>query len=117
MEQFSFAEGFPREDNFPGALLVPYRTNALGRNTATRVQGCWLAQIIGMRAFRRAQRPRNGLTTMAKRDPSSGTIMPQSGPDRRSVLMGTVSSAAAPVIARAAQTETRRFHETAKMWF
>jgi xanthine dehydrogenase YagT iron-sulfur-binding subunit len=45
---------------------------------------------------------------MTKRDPSSGTIMPQSGPDRRSVLMGTVSSAAAPVIARAAQTETRR---------
>ncbi|HEV2623558.1 MAG TPA: (2Fe-2S)-binding protein [Xanthobacteraceae bacterium] len=34
--------------------------------------------------------------------------MPQSGPDRRSVLMGTVSSAAAPVIARAAQTEARR---------
>ncbi len=45
---------------------------------------------------------------MTKRDPSSGTIMPQSGPDRRSVLMGTVSSAAAPVIARAAQTEARR---------
>jgi xanthine dehydrogenase YagT iron-sulfur-binding subunit len=34
--------------------------------------------------------------------------MPQSGPDRRSVLMGTVSSAAAPVIARAAQAEVRR---------
>jgi xanthine dehydrogenase YagT iron-sulfur-binding subunit len=45
---------------------------------------------------------------MTKRDPSSDTIMPQSGPDRRSVLMGTVSSAAAPVIARAAQTEARR---------
>ncbi len=45
---------------------------------------------------------------MTKRDPSSGTIMPQSGPDRRSVLMGTVSSAAAPMIARAAQTEARR---------
>ncbi len=45
---------------------------------------------------------------MTKRDPSSGTIIPQSGPDRRSVLMGTVSSAAAPVIARAAQTEARR---------
>ena len=44
---------------------------------------------------------------MTKRDPSSGSIMPQSGPDRRSVLMGTVSSAAAPVIARAAQTEAR----------
>jgi hypothetical protein len=54
---------------------------------------------------------------MTKRDPSSGTIMPQSGPDRRSVLIGTVSSAAAPAIARAAQTEARRFHETAKMWF
>jgi xanthine dehydrogenase YagT iron-sulfur-binding subunit len=40
---------------------------------------------------------------MAKRDPDSGTIMPQSGPDRRSVLMGSVSSAAAPVLARAAQ--------------
>ena len=45
---------------------------------------------------------------MTKRDPSSDTVMPQSGPDRRSVLMGTVSSAAAPVIARAAQTEARR---------
>ncbi len=45
---------------------------------------------------------------MTKRDPSSGSIMPQSAPDRRSVLMGTVSSAAAPVIARAAQTEARR---------
>lgn len=45
---------------------------------------------------------------MTRRDQSSGTIMPQSGPDRRSVLMGTVSSAAAPVIARAAQTEARR---------
>jgi xanthine dehydrogenase YagT iron-sulfur-binding subunit len=44
---------------------------------------------------------------MTKRDPSSGTIMPQSGPDRRSVLMGTVSTAAAPVVARAAQTEAR----------
>ena len=71
------------------------------------MQGRWLARIIGTRAFRRAQRPQNGLT-MTKRDPSSGTIMPQSGPDRRSVLMGTVSSAAAPVIARAAQTEARR---------
>src|SRR5437588_1783602 len=45
---------------------------------------------------------------MTKRDPSSDTVMPQSGPDRRSGLMGTVSSAAAPVIARAAQTEARR---------
>ncbi len=39
---------------------------------------------------------------MAKRYLNSGTITPQSGPDRRSLLMGTVSTAAAPVIARAA---------------
>jgi xanthine dehydrogenase YagT iron-sulfur-binding subunit len=39
---------------------------------------------------------------MAKRHPHSGTITPQSGPDRRSLLMGTVSTAAAPMIARAA---------------
>jgi len=44
---------------------------------------------------------------VTKSDPSSGSIMPQSGPHRRSVLMGTVSSAAAPVIARAAQTEAK----------
>ncbi len=40
---------------------------------------------------------------MAKRYFQSGTITPQSGPDRRSLLMGTVSTAAVPVIARAAQ--------------
>jgi xanthine dehydrogenase YagT iron-sulfur-binding subunit len=39
---------------------------------------------------------------MAKRHPQSGTITLQSGPDRRSLLMGTVSTAAAPMIARAA---------------
>jgi xanthine dehydrogenase YagT iron-sulfur-binding subunit len=39
---------------------------------------------------------------MAKRHPHSGTITLQSGPDRRSLLMGTVSTAAAPMIARAA---------------
>src|SRR5947207_7188017 len=44
---------------------------------------------------------------MTKRDPSSGSIIPQSGHDRRSVLMGTVSSAAAPVITRAAQSGAR----------
>jgi xanthine dehydrogenase YagT iron-sulfur-binding subunit len=38
---------------------------------------------------------------MGKRNPNSGTTMTlQSGPDRRSLLMGTVSAAAAPVIAR-----------------
>jgi xanthine dehydrogenase YagT iron-sulfur-binding subunit len=42
---------------------------------------------------------------MAKRHPHSETIAPQSGPDRRSLLMGTVSTAAAPVFARAAQAE------------
>ena len=41
---------------------------------------------------------------MAKRRLHSGTITPQSGPDRRSLLMGTVSTAAAPVFARVAQT-------------
>jgi xanthine dehydrogenase YagT iron-sulfur-binding subunit len=42
---------------------------------------------------------------MAKRHPHSGTITPQSGPDRRSLLMGTVSTAAAPMIARAAHAQ------------
>ena len=42
---------------------------------------------------------------MRKRHSHSETITPQSGPDRRSLLMGTVSSAAAPVIARAAQAQ------------
>jgi xanthine dehydrogenase YagT iron-sulfur-binding subunit len=42
---------------------------------------------------------------MAKRDSRSGTIAPQRGPDRRSLLMGTVSTAAAPVFARAAQPQ------------
>ena len=41
---------------------------------------------------------------MAKRHPS-GTITPQSGPDRRSVLMGTVSTAATPMMTRAARAE------------
>jgi|SRR5262249_44282855 xanthine dehydrogenase YagT iron-sulfur-binding subunit len=45
---------------------------------------------------------------MAKHRPHSGTITPQSGPDRRSLLMGTVSTAAAPVFARAAQTRAPR---------
>jgi xanthine dehydrogenase YagT iron-sulfur-binding subunit len=44
---------------------------------------------------------------MAKRHPHSGTIAPQSGPDRRSLLMGTVSTAAAPVFARAAQAQAQ----------
>jgi xanthine dehydrogenase YagT iron-sulfur-binding subunit len=44
---------------------------------------------------------------MAKRCPDSGTITTQSGPDRRSLLMGTVSTAAVPVIARGAHAETR----------
>jgi xanthine dehydrogenase YagT iron-sulfur-binding subunit len=43
---------------------------------------------------------------MTKRNPHSGTITPQSGPDRRSLLMGTVSSAAVPVIARGAPAQT-----------
>ena len=43
---------------------------------------------------------------MAKRPPHYGTIAPQSGPDRRSLLMGTVSTAAVPVIARGAQAQT-----------
>jgi xanthine dehydrogenase YagT iron-sulfur-binding subunit len=37
---------------------------------------------------------------MAKRHQNSGTIAPQSGPDRRSLLMGTASAAATPVLAR-----------------
>ena len=51
------------------------------------------------------QRPRNALVKMVKRHPHSETIAPQSGPDRRSLLMGTVSTAAAPVFARAAQAQ------------
>jgi xanthine dehydrogenase YagT iron-sulfur-binding subunit len=43
---------------------------------------------------------------MVKRHPLSGTIAPQSGPDRRSLLMGTVSTAAVPVIARGAHAQT-----------
>jgi xanthine dehydrogenase YagT iron-sulfur-binding subunit len=43
---------------------------------------------------------------MAKRNPESATMMPQSGTDRRSLLMGTVSAAAAPVIARGEQART-----------
>jgi xanthine dehydrogenase YagT iron-sulfur-binding subunit len=42
---------------------------------------------------------------MAKRHLHSRTIAPQSGPDRRSLLMGTVSTAAAPMIARAAHAQ------------
>jgi xanthine dehydrogenase YagT iron-sulfur-binding subunit len=41
---------------------------------------------------------------MAKRNPHS--ITSQSGPDRRSLLMGTVSTAAIPVLARGAQAQT-----------
>jgi xanthine dehydrogenase YagT iron-sulfur-binding subunit len=43
---------------------------------------------------------------MAQRNPHSGTFMPQSGPDRRTLLVGTVSSAAVPVIARGAPAQT-----------
>jgi xanthine dehydrogenase YagT iron-sulfur-binding subunit len=43
---------------------------------------------------------------MAKRNPQSGTITPRSGPDRRSLLMGTVSSAALPAITRGAHAQT-----------
>jgi xanthine dehydrogenase YagT iron-sulfur-binding subunit len=42
---------------------------------------------------------------MRKRLTHPETIKPQPGPDRRSLLLGTVSSAAAPAIARAAQTQ------------
>jgi xanthine dehydrogenase YagT iron-sulfur-binding subunit len=43
---------------------------------------------------------------MAKRNPHSRAITPQLGPNRRSLLMGTVSTAAIPVIARGAQAQT-----------
>jgi hypothetical protein len=40
--------------------------------------------------FPRARRRQNGRPAiMTKRNPHSGTITPQSGPDRRSLLMGT----------------------------
>lgn len=48
---------------------------------------------------------------MAKRNPNTGTnsrhgtMTPQSGPDRRSLLMGTVSTVAVPVIARGEQAQ------------
>jgi xanthine dehydrogenase YagT iron-sulfur-binding subunit len=45
---------------------------------------------------------------MAKRDLDRGTTNLQGGPDRRSLLIGTVSSAAGPVLARAAQTDASR---------
>jgi len=44
---------------------------------------------------------------MAKRHPHPGTIAPQPGPDRRSLLMGTVSTAAVPMIARGAHAQTQ----------
>jgi xanthine dehydrogenase YagT iron-sulfur-binding subunit len=58
-----------------------------------------------MQALFRSRRLQNGLPAMAKRDPHSGTIALQSCPDRRSLLMGTVSTAAAPVFARAARPQ------------
>src|SRR5947207_511198 len=54
----------------------------------------------------RALRPQNGLLAMVKRIPHSGTSTPRSGPDRSSLLMGTASTAAVPVIARGAQAQT-----------
>jgi hypothetical protein len=55
-------------------------------------------QGFGTQALLRIQRPQNELPAMAKRHPHSGTITPQSGPDRGSLLMGTVSTAAAPTL-------------------
>jgi xanthine dehydrogenase YagT iron-sulfur-binding subunit len=43
---------------------------------------------------------------MAKFDPLTTVKIPRSGPDRRSLLMATVSTAAAPVVARAAGSGT-----------
>jgi xanthine dehydrogenase YagT iron-sulfur-binding subunit len=43
---------------------------------------------------------------MTKSDPLTTVKIPRSGPDRRSLLMATVSTAAAPVVARAAGSGT-----------
>jgi xanthine dehydrogenase YagT iron-sulfur-binding subunit len=64
-----------------------------------------LAQIVGAPGDLACFVRQNGLWAMAKRHPDSGTLTPQSGPDRRSLLMGTVSTAAAPMIARAGQAQ------------
>jgi hypothetical protein len=86
----------------------PPQPVALGSNAGTRRnqdQSRSLAQIFGMRVYSRIQRPQNELPAMVKRHPHSGTITPQSGPDRRSLLMGTVSNAATPLNARAAHAQ------------
>jgi xanthine dehydrogenase YagT iron-sulfur-binding subunit len=106
MCEFSFAEGFRATTIFlacTGSAADKCDWQECRNNGASRR----LAQIIGIRVFLYALGARkNGLTAMAKRNPHSGTITPQSGPDRRSLLMGTVSAAAAPAIARGAQAQT-----------
>jgi xanthine dehydrogenase YagT iron-sulfur-binding subunit len=79
-------------------------------HAGTMIQSGRLAHIVGKWALLRMQRtaPAKWAPAMANRHPHSGTITPQSGPDRRSLLTGTVSTVAAPVLARAAQTEAPR---------
>jgi hypothetical protein len=103
--KLSFAEGIRGTTISLRRCWFPPQPVALGSNAGARRnqdQSRSLAQIFGMRVYSRIQRPQNELPAMAKRHPHSGTITPQSGPDRRSLLMGTVSSAATPMIARAA---------------
>jgi hypothetical protein len=103
--ELSFAEGIRGTTISLRRCWFPPQPVALGSNAGARRnqdQSRSLAQIFGMRVYSRIQRPQNELPAMAKRHPHSGTITPQSGPDRRSLLMGTVSSAATPMIARAA---------------
>jgi xanthine dehydrogenase YagT iron-sulfur-binding subunit len=95
-------------DNFSEPMPVPNQAVVLGSNAVkhrNKDRRRSLAQITATPALLRIQRPQNGLRAMAKRHPHSGTITPQSGPDRRSLLMGTVSTAAAPVFARAAPAQ------------
>ena len=77
-------------------------------HAGTRLRGRSLGQVVGKRAMFAHSAPVKWAQVMAKRDPDSGTVAPQSGPDRRSLLMGTVSTAAAPVFARAAPAEAPR---------
>jgi hypothetical protein len=105
--ELSFAEGIRGTTISLRRRWFPPQPVALGSNAGTRRnqdQSRSLAQIFGMRVYSRIQRPQNELPAMVKRHPHSGTITPQSGPDRRS-LLGTVSNAATPLNARAAHAQ------------
>jgi hypothetical protein len=88
--EFSFAEGIRGTTISLSPCWFPPRAVALGSNAGTRRnkdRSRSIAQTIGMRAISCIQRPQNELPLMAKRHLHSGTIMPQSGPDHRSLLI------------------------------